>query len=130
MLDSPEIKNMRKELEQLLNKYSSEITKYDLELLRGGSFTDTEMTFKLVMRMKGGESQVQADLRRFAEFDNIDTTKIADVQGVKYSLVGYRRKAKARPYVVQNLQNNKEYIFTEEQAKRFFSKGEVAWEQY
>ena len=126
MLDRPEIKNMRKELEQLLNKYSSEITKYDLELLRGGSFTDTEMTFKLVMRMKGGESQVQADLRRFAEFDNVDTTKIADVQGVKYSLVGYRRKAKARPYVVQNLQNNKEYIFTEEQAKRFFSKGEVA----
>ena len=126
MLDRPEIKNMRKELEQLLNKYSSEITKYDLELLRGGSFTDTEMTFKLVMRMKGGESQIQADLRRFAEFDNVDTTKIADVQGVKYSLVGYRRKAKARPYVVQNLQNNKEYIFTEEQAKRFFSKGEIA----
>ena len=126
MLDRPEIKNMRKELEQLLNKYSSEITKYDLELLRGGSFTDTEMTFKLVMRMKGGESQIQADLRRFAEFDNVDTTKIADVQGVKYSLVGYRRKDKARPYVVQNLQNNKEYIFTEEQAKRFFSKGEIA----
>ena len=126
MLDRPEIKNMRKELEQLLDKYSSEITKYDLELMQGGSFTDTEMTFKLVMRMKGGESQVQADLRRFAEFDNVDTTKIADVQGVKYSLVGYRRKAKARPYVVQNLQNNKEYIFTEEQAKRFFSKGEIA----
>ena len=126
MLDRPEIKNMRKELEQLLDKYSSEITKYDLELMQGGSFTDTEMTFKLVMRMKGGESQIQADLRRFAEFDNVDTTKIADVQGVKYSLVGYRRKAKARPYVVQNLQNNKEYIFTEEQAKRCFSKGEIA----
>ena len=126
MLDRPEIKNMRKELEQLLDKYSSEITKYDLELMQGGSFTDTEMTFKLVMRMKGGESQVQADLRRFAEFDNVDTTKIADVQGVKYSLVGQRRKAKARPYVVQNLQNNKEYIFTEEQAKRFISKGEIA----
>ena len=126
MLDRPEIKNMRKELEHLLNKYSSEITRYDIELMQGGSFTDTEMTFKLVMRMKGGESQLQADLRRFAEFDNIDTTKIADVQGVKYSLVGYKRKAKTRPYVAQNLQNNKEYIFTEEQAKRFFGKGEVA----
>ena len=120
MLDRPEIKNMRKELEQLLNKYSSEITKYDLELLRGGSFTDTEMTFKLVMRMKGGESQLQADLRRFSVFDKIDTSKIGEIRGEKHSLIGYRRTAKTRPYIVQNLHNDKEYIFTTAQAQQYF----------
>tara|TARA_R100001443_G_scaffold60436_2_gene70785 strand:+ start:2512 stop:2892 length:381 start_codon:yes stop_codon:yes gene_type:complete len=126
MLDRPEIKNMRKELEQLLNKYSSEITKYDIELMQGGSFTETEMTFKLAMRLKGGESQLQVDLIRFSALDNVDTTKIADIRGTKYSLVGYKRSARVRPYIAQNLQDNKHYVFTEEQAKEHFGKGEVA----
>jgi hypothetical protein len=28
------------------------------------------------------------------------------------------------------LQNNQEYVFTEDMGKRFFGKGEIAWKQY
>ena len=58
--------------------------------------------------------------------DGIDTTKIADVQGIKYSLIGYNRKGRIRPYIVKNLDTSKDYLFTTDMVKKFFSKGEVA----
>jgi hypothetical protein len=99
----------------------------DFEITVGNaSFSDTEVTYKLNLRLKGAESREQSDLRIFAEMDGVDTTKIADVYGIKYSLVGYKRKGRIRPYIVKNLDNNKDYVFTTDMAKKFFGKGEVA----
>ena len=52
--------------------------------------------------------------------DKVDTSKIAEVRGEKYSLIGYRIKARSRPYIVQNLHNDKEYIFTTDMAQKYF----------
>ena len=84
------------------------------------TFDDTEVTFKVNLRLKGAETREQKDLRRFAEMDKVDTSKIAEVRGEKYSLIGYRRTARTRPYIVQNLHNDKEYIFTTALAQQYF----------
>jgi len=116
------VKDLRETLQSNLLKNMDEF-----EISVGNaSFSDTEVTYKLNVRLKGAETKEQSDLRIFGEMDGVDTTKIADVQGIKYSLIGYNRKGRVRPYIVKNLDTNKDYLFTTDMAKKFFSKGEVA----
>ena len=107
-----------KQIRQALQD-SIEVDGFDIKV-GNASFDDNEVTFKLNLRIKGAETREQRDLRRFAEMDNVDTAKIAEVRGEKYSLIGYRRPARTRPYIVKNVANNKEYIFTTEMAKKYF----------
>jgi len=107
-----------KQIRQALQD-SIEVDGFDINV-GNASFDDSEVTFKLNLRVKGAETREQKDLRRYAEMDKIDTAKIGEMRGEKYSLIGYRVKAKTRPYIVQNLHNNKEYIFTTAQAQQYF----------
>ena len=108
------VKDLRVKLQDIIKMDEFEIT------VGNASFDDTEVTFKVNLRLKGAETREQKDLRRFAEMDKVDTSKIAEVRGEKYSLIGYRRTARTRPYIVQNLHNDKEYIFTTALAQQYF----------
>ena len=112
------VKDFRAILDDILN--DNESLEQFIVKVGNASFDDTEVTFKVNLRLKGAETREQKDLRRFAEMDKVDTSKIAEVRGEKYSLIGYRRTAKTRPYIVQNLHNDKEYIFTTDMAKKYF----------
>lgn len=107
-----------KQIRQALQD-SIEVDGFDINV-GNASFDSSEVTFKLNLRVKGAETREQRDLRTFAEMDKIDVSKIGEMRGEKYSLIGYRVKAKTRPYIVQNLHNNKEYIFTTAQAQQYF----------
>ena len=108
------VKDLRVKLQDIIKMDEFEIT------VGNASFDDTEVTFKVNLRLKGAETREQKDLRRYAEMDKVDTSKIAEVRGEKYSLIGYRRTARTRPYIVQNLHNDKEYIFTTALAQQYF----------
>jgi uncharacterized protein with HEPN domain len=112
------VKDFRAILDDILN--DNESLEQFIVKVGNASFDDTEVTFKVNLRLKGAETREQKDLRRYAEMDKVDTSKIAEVRGEKYSLIGYRRTAKTRPYIVQNLHNDKEYIFTTAQAQQYF----------
>ena len=116
------VKDLREILQNhLSNNISTTTTMNEFEIKVGNaSFDDSEVTFKVNLRLKGAETREQKDLRRFAEMDKIDVSKIGEMRGEKYSLIGYRRTAKTRPYIVQNLHNDKEYIFTTAQAQQYF----------
>ena len=116
------VKDLREILQNhLSNNISTTTTMNEFEIKVGNaSFDDSEVTFKVNLRLKGAETREQKDLRRFAEMDKIDISKIGEMRGEKYSLIGYRRTAKTRPYIVQNLHNDKEYIFTTAQAQQYF----------
>ena len=90
------------------------------------NFNDTEVTFKVNLRLKGAKSQSQKDLEDYAEMYKLDLTKIAKLDGKDFSLSGYRRKARSKPFLIQDLKNGGEYIITTEIAKKYFGKGEVA----
>ena len=111
---------LQRHLDHTLSDTSSWIDdNYDIKI-GNASFDDTEVTFKVNLRLKGAETREQKDLRRFADMDKIDVSKIGEMRGEKYSLIGYRRTAKTRPYIVQNLPNDKEYIFTTALAQQYF----------
>ena len=111
LLNRQIVKELRVKLQDIIKMDEFEIT------VGNASFDDSEVTFKVNLRLKGAETREQKDLRRFAEMDKIDVSKIGEMRGEKYSLIGYRRTAKTRPYIVQNLHNDKEYIFTTAQAQ-------------
>ena len=114
LLNRQIVKELRVKLQDIIKMDEFEIT------VGNASFDDSEVTFKVNLRLKGAETREQKDLRRFAEMDKIDVSKIGEMRGEKYSLIGYRRTAKTRPYIVQNLHNYKEYIFTTAQAQQYF----------
>jgi hypothetical protein len=97
---------------------------YEVEV-GSANFNDTEVTFKINLRLKGAKTQSQKDLEDFAKIDGLDLTKIAKLDGKDFSLSGFRRKARTKPYLIQDLKNGGEYIITTETAKRYFGK-EVA----
>ena len=108
------VKDLRVKLQDIIKMDEFEIT------VGNASFDDTEVTFKVNLRLKGAETREQKDLRRFADMDKIDVSKIGEMRGEKYSLIGYRRTANKYPYIAQNLHNDKEYIFTTALAQQYF----------
>ena len=124
LIDKKTCQVLRNEL-QKVNDNSSLSDKYDIKV-GDCNFDGYEVTFKVTLRVKDIESKESMDLNRYADLYNVVPQKVADVHGIKYKLVGYRVKARKQPFIVLNLTNNKEYLFTEDMGKRFFRKGEVA----
>ena len=117
------VKDLRAILDDVLNDNES-LEQFIVDI-GSANFNDTEVTFKVNLRMKGAKSQSQKDLEDFAKIDGLDLTKIAKLDGKDFSLSGFRRKARTKPYLIQDLKNGGEYIITTETAKRYFGK-EVA----
>jgi hypothetical protein len=129
-LNTKRVKELRDTLQRCLDHKVSEIASwvddgYDVTI-GNGSFNDDEVTFKLNVKIKGSKTQAQKDLEIYGGMDNLDLTKIAKLDGKDFSLSGFRRKARTKPYLIQDLKNGGEYIITTEVAKKYFGKGEVA----
>ena len=123
-LDRQILKRVRETLDNIL-KDNERLEQFDVTV-GNASFSDDEVTFKLNLKIKGAKSQSQKDLETFGEMDNLDLTKIAKLDGKDFSLSGFRRKARTKPYLIQDLKNGGEYIITTEVAKKYFGKGEIA----
>ena len=123
-LDRQILKRVRETLDNIL-KDNERLEQFDVTV-GNASFSDDEVTFKLNLKIKGAKSQSQKDLETFAEMDNLDLTKIAKLDGKDFSLSGFRRKARTKPYLIQDLKNGGEYIITTDVAKKYFGKGEIA----
>ena len=128
-LNRQKVKELRTTLQKFIDRKLSKVASwvedtYDINV-GNASFDNYEVTFKLTLRAKDVESKESIDLNRFAYLYDVVPQKVADVHGIKYKLVGYRVKARKQPFIVLNLTNNKEYLFTEDMGKRFFGK-EVA----
>jgi len=120
LLNRKMVKDLRAILDDALNDNES-LEQFIVEV-GSANFNDTEVTFKINLRMKGAKSQSQKDLEDFAKIDGLDLAKL---DGKDFSLSGFRRKARTKPYLIQDLKNGGEYIITTDTAKRYFGK-EVA----
>ena len=135
MLTSKLVKEIRATIQGALDHKLSEVASWIDDsytiAIGNGSYNADEVTFKLNVRVKGAKTQSQKDLEDWAKIDNLDTTKIAKLDGKDFSLSGFRRKARTKPYLMQDLKNGGEYIITTEIAKKYFSREEITqWEQY
>jgi hypothetical protein len=110
--DRPTLKKIRVLLENQLNNSIENI-----EIKVGNcSYEGTNCTFKVNLHIKGTDTSEMADLKKYANLFDIDLSRTHD----KYELVGFRTKAPKRPFIVKDKISNKRFIFTEEQAKKYW----------
>ena len=77
------IKDLRDKLQSTLESFQDQSV-FDVSV-GNASFNDTEVTFKVNLRMKGAKSQSEKDLENFAEMDGLDLSKIAKLDGKDFS---------------------------------------------
>ena len=125
LLNKKIVKDLRSILDDTLNN-SESLREFIAEIGLNATYSDTEVRFKVNLRLKGAKSQSQKDLEFYGNIDNLDLTKIAKLDGKDFSLSGFRRKARSKPYLIQDLKSGGEYIITTDIAKKYFGKGESA----
>jgi len=88
------------------------------------SYTGGEATFKVKCILKGAKTREQIDLEYYADMHGIDTTAIAKLQGEDMSIIGYKSRARKKPWILQRLRDGAEFVCDDNLAKRHFKKRE------
>ena len=122
-----QLKNLRAEMQSLLLSHPFEeaidipIDKISVDSC---TYNGGEATYKVNVLLDGAETKEQKDLTQMAKLMGLDTSKIHDYQGMSFSLVGYKSKARKMPWIVQDLKTGIEYKLTDQQAREGFMKTE------
>ena len=74
------------------------------------SYAGGEATFKVKCTLKGAKTREQIDLEYYAELHKIDTTAIAKLQGEDMSIIGYKSRARKKPWILQRLRDGAEFV--------------------
>jgi len=89
------------------------------------SYRGGEATFKVKVLMEGAKTREQEDLEYYAELHKLDLTKIAKLMGEDMSLVGYKSRARKKPWVLQRLRDGAEFVADTNLIEKFYKKEEV-----
>jgi hypothetical protein len=113
---------LENELPELLAKHGLEFE------LGNASFDSDSIHFKgFRLKLEGGLSQDAKALESELSFRKqtnqtlLCTDKIADVNGKKAQLVGFRPKARKNPFIIREVSSNSEYVITEMHAELLFA---------
>lgn len=122
-----ELREIRAELEKAIDTHqqikmaqNGDLNKYVFNV-GNCSYTDSKATFKLEVTIKGAKSEERVALEKSADYFGLDLDK----DHPEWILVGYNRKARGYPILMEKKSNGKTYKFTLESAKQMFKK-EVA----
>ena len=86
------------------------------------SYRGGEATFKVKCLVEGAKTREQEDLEYYAELHKLDLTKIAKLQGEDMSLVGYKARARKKPWVLQRLRDGAEFVADTNLIERFYKR--------
>ncbi len=123
-----ELKEIRAELEKAISRHQEWHKQLDIKSMNkynfdvgNCSYNDSKATFKLEVTIKGAKSEERVALEKFADLWDIDLNK----DHPEWILVGYNRKARDYPILMEKKSNGKTYKFKLESVKQMFKK-EVA----
>jgi len=118
-----QLDTIRKQMQNALNMFAD---KTDIQIEVGNcSYRGGEATFKVKVLMEGAKTREQEDLEFYAELHKLDLTKIAKLQGEDMSLVGYKARARKKPWVLQRLRDGAEFVADTNLIEKFYKKEEV-----
>ena len=118
-----QLDTIRKQMQNSLSLFAD---KTDIQIEVGNcSYRGGEATYKVKVLMEGAKTREQEDLEFYAELHKLDLTKIAKLQGEDMSLVGYKARARKKPWVLQRLRDGAEFVCEDRLASQFFKKEET-----
>ena len=118
-----QLDTIRKQMQNSLNLFAD---KTDIQIEVGNcSYRGGEATFKVKVLMEGAKTREQEDLEYYAELYKLDLTKIAKLMGEDMSLVGYKARARKKPFVLQRLRDGAEFVADKNLIEKFYKKEET-----
>tara|TARA_R100000655_G_scaffold3506_1_gene12141 strand:+ start:2135 stop:2536 length:402 start_codon:yes stop_codon:yes gene_type:complete len=125
------VRNLRTEIQDM---FDNRLDHWDDLVAHVGnaSFSDTEVTFKLSVKVKGSKPKDERDLE---DYLSIFGTRLDKDRIVNYSahnnnmdlkLVGYKRANRKYPFILQDVKTLKRYKFPTDWVKANFSIEEMA----
>ena len=115
-----QLDTIRKQMQNALNMFAD---KTDIQIEVGNcSYRGGEATFKVKVLMEGAKTREQEDLEYYAELHKLDLTMIAKLMGEDMSLVGYKSRARKKPWVLQRLRDGAEFVADKYLVQKFFEK--------
>ena len=131
-INKPIVQNIRGKLQNLLeeNVGSHMLEDYDVHV-GNASFTDTEVTFKLSVKVKGSKPKDEKDLEEYISMiskwgTNLDKDRVVNYRGMDLKLVGYKRANRKYPFILQDVKTLKRYKFPTDWVSNNFSTEKVA----
>ena len=129
-LNKQTVRELRDQLQAVLDKHapmqSSMLADLDIQI-GNASFVDTEVTFKLSVKVKGSKPKEERDLE---EYLSVFGTRWDKDRIVNYSahnnnmdlkLVGYKRANRKYPFILQDVKTLKRYKFPTDWVNANFS---------
>ena len=118
-----QLDTIRKQMQNSLNLFAD---KTDIQIEVGNcSYRGGEATYKVKVLMEGAKTREQEDLEYYAELYKLDLTKIAKLMGEDMSLVGYKARARKKPFVLQRLRDGAEFVADKNLIEKFYKKEET-----
>jgi len=128
------VRELRDQLQVILDKHapmqSSMLADLDIQI-GNASFMDTEVTFKLSVKVKGAKPKDERDLEEYVSMiskwgTNLDKDRIVNYRGMDLKLVGYKRANRKYPFILQDVATSKRYKFPTDWVNDNFSIEKVA----
>ena len=117
-----QLDTIRKQMQNALNMFAD---KTDITIEVGNcSYRGGEATYKVKVLMEGAKTREQEDLEFYAKLHKIDTTAIAKLQGEDMSIIGYKSRARKKPWILQRLRDGAEFVAGDNLVEQFFKKRE------
>ena len=124
------VRELRDQLQTILDKHapmqSSMLADLDIQL-GNASFVDTEVTFKLSVKVKGSKPKEERDLEDYLNFyAELDKDRIVKYREMDLKLVGYKRANRKYPFILEDLKTSKRYKFPTDWVNNMMTKEKVA----
>ena len=132
-LNKQTVRELRDQLQAVLDTHapmqSSMLADLDIQL-GNASFVDTEVTFKLSVKVKGSKPKEERDLEEYMSVmsrwgDHWDKDRIVNYSAhnnnMDLKLVGYKRSNRKYPFILQDVKTLKRYKFPMDWVKANFS---------
>jgi len=118
--------NACKQLRTILNEELHNILKDDLGItleFGNGSYNSDSINFKCRVAIEGAMSENDRSLELVKPYKSyLDFNKVAEFDGYKFTIIGYRTKARTKPWLCKNLNDGKDYVLTDQQVDKHFRK--------
>ena len=128
------VRELRDQLQVILDKHapmqSSMLADLDIQI-GNASFMDTEVTFKLSVKVKGSKPKDEKDLEEYVSMiskwgTDLDKDRVVNYRGMDLKLVGYKRANRKYPFILQDVTTSKRYKFPTDWVNDNFSIEKVA----
>ena len=107
------IRNIRGKLQNPIDENTGSHMLDDYEIHVGNaSFSETEVTFKLTVKVQGSKPKEELELENYLSYNpKLDNEKVVQFKGMDLKLVGFKPINRKYPFILEDMKTSKRYKF-------------------